>query len=56
MIFNLNLDKRLGLGKVPLTNGGFRKLTEVSVNKRQKFLILIFKTLTERTVQRLNLL
>ena len=35
---------------------GFRKLTEVSVNKRQKFLILIFKTLTERTVQRLNLL
>ena len=35
----------LGLGKVPLTNGGFRKLTEVSVNERQKS--LIFKTLTE---------
>ena len=34
------------LGKVPLTNGGFRKLTEVSVNERQK--PLIFKTFTER--------
>ena len=34
------------MGKVPLTNGGLRKLTEVSVNERQK--PLIFKTLTER--------
>ena len=45
VIFHLNLDKRLGLGKVPLTNGGFRKLREVSVNKWKK--PLIFKTLTE---------
>ena len=36
----------LGLGKGPLTNGGFRKLTEVSVNERQK--PLIFKMLTEQ--------
>ena len=39
--------KDVGLGKVPLTNGGFRKLTEVFVNERQKS--LIFKMLTERT-------
>ena len=37
---------KLGLDKVPLTNGGFRKLKEVSVKERQK--PLIFKTLTER--------
>ena len=37
---------RIGLGKVSLTNEGFRKLTEVSVNDRLKQ--LIFKTLTER--------
>ena len=36
----------LGLGKVPLTNEGFRKLKEESVNERQK--PSIFKTLTER--------
>ena len=35
----------LGLGKVPLTEGGFQKLTNMSANERQK---LIFKTLTER--------
>ena len=27
---------QVGLGKVPLTNEGFRKLTEVSINERQK--------------------
>ena len=35
-----------GLCKVLSTNRGFRKLTEVSVNERQK--PFIFKTLTER--------
>ena len=37
---NLNL-LLLRLGKVALTNGGFRKLTEVPVNERQK--LIIFK-------------
>ena len=41
-----NTYSQLGLGKVPLTNGGFRKLTEVSANEQQK--PLIFKTLTEQ--------
>ena len=40
------LTLELGLGKVPLTNRGFRKLMEVSVNEWQK--LLISKTLTER--------
>ena len=36
---------KLGLGKVLLTNGGFWKLREVSVNEWEQ--LLIFKTLTE---------
>ena len=38
----------IGLGKVPLMNGDFRKLTEVPVNERQK--PLIFKSLMERII------
>ena len=30
-----SLPSIIGLGKVPLTNGGFKKLTEFSVNERQ---------------------